>query len=271
MNKNRIKLLKEKAKTIRRHIIEMLAEAGSGHPGGSLSVVETLTVLYFYKMKHNPKNPEWCERDRFILSKGHAAPALYATLAEAGYFSISELLTLRKINSRLQGHPDMKKLPGIEISSGSLGLGLSVGVGVALAGKLDNKDYRVYVLLGDGEFQEGQIFEAAMSAAHYRLNNLTAILDRNGLQLDGATEKIMSVEPLRAKWLSFGWEVIEVDGYDVNELIKALDFTDKVGGKPSIIIAHTTKGRGVSFMEWNAEYHGKVPKKEVLLKFLEKI
>ena len=270
MNKN-VKRLERKAEKIRNHVLMMLMESGSGHPGGSLSVVEIITSLYFYRMRHKPKNPEWPDRDRFILSKGHAAPTLYAALAESGYFPVEELTTLRKMSSRLQGHPDMRKVAGIEMSSGSLGLGLSAAVGMALAGRLDEKNYRVFVLLGDGEIQEGQIWEAAMAASHYKIDNITAILDRNGLQLDGPTERIMSIEPIVAKWLAFGWHVTEIDGYEIAEITKALDEADTVKGKPTIIIAHGVKGRGVPFMEWNVDFHGKIPDKERLLKASEKI
>jgi len=267
----RMKEIEERSKEARKHIVTMINAAGSGHPGGSLSAVEIIATLYFYKMRHDPKNPSWEDRDRFILSKGHAAPALYAVLAEAGYFPADLLNTLRKINSPLQGHPDKKRLPGIEMSAGSLGQGLSFANGAALAGKMDNKDYRVYVLLGDGECDEGQIWEAAMAAAHYKLDNITAILDRNGLQIDGPTEKVMSIEPIADKWRSFGWSVFEIDGYDIREIIEVLDEAARVRHKPSIIIAHTTKGKGVSFMEWVADFHGKSPSEEELNKALAEI
>ena len=260
--------LEAKTKLIRRYILEMLTEAGSGHTGGSLSAAEILVALYFHKMKHNPNNPSWSDRDRFVLSKGHAAPLLYAVLAELGYFPIEELKTLRKIGSRLQGHPDIKT-PGIEINTGSLGQGLSIGVGMSLAGKLDEKDYRIYVLLGDGEVQEGQVWEAAMSASHYKLDNLTAILDRNKLQIDGSTVKVMSIEPLSDKWKSFGWYVEQVDGHNIEQIVKALDRIEEIKNKPSIIIAHTTKRRGVSFMEGVAGFHGKAPNKKQLQEALK--
>lgn len=270
MNKD-IKRLKELAKKIRNHVLMMLMTCGSGHPGGSLSVVEIITSLYFYKMKHDPNNPEWPDRDRFVLSKGHAAPTLYAALAESGYFPVEELKTLRKMGSCLQGHPDMQKLLGVEMSTGSLGLGFSTAVGMALAGRLNGKSYRVFVLLGDGEMQEGQIWEAAMAAAHYKLDNITAILDRNGLQLGGPTERIMSIEPIVAKWIAFGWYVLEINGYAIEEITKALDEADNIKGKPTIIIAHGVKGRGVPFMEWNADFHGKIPDKERLLNVLRNV
>jgi len=250
--------LENKAKRIRRHIIKMIAEAGSGHPGGSLSATEIITVLFFNKMRYKADDPKWGDRDRFVLSKGHAAPALYAALAEAGFFSVDELKNLRKINSILQGHPSIIT-PGVEICSGSLGQGLSVANGMALAGKIDKKNYYVYVLLGDGEVQEGQIWEAAMTAAHYKLDNLTAVLDRNGLQIDGKTEDVMGLEPLADKWRAFGWDVVEVNGHSFEELINAMN---KKSEKPKMIIARTIKGKGVSFMENNVDFHGKAPTKE---------
>lgn len=258
-----IKMLDEKARTIRKHIINMIFEAGSGHPGGSLSSADILTALYFHTMRHNPLEPEWSDRDRFILSKGHAAPALYATLAEAGYFPIKELLSLRKIGSMLQGHPDIK-IPGVDVSSGSLGQGLSIADGLALAARLDKKVYRVYALLGDGECDEGQVWEAAILASHYKLDNLTAIVDRNGLQIDGPTEKIMCIEPIAGKWRAFGWHVIEIDGNKIVEIIAALDEAKRISGRPTVIIAHTFKGKGVSFMEWISAFHGKTLSKEEL-------
>jgi transketolase len=262
--------LDRKALLIRKHIIEMLLKAGSGHAGGSLSATELLTTLYFYKLKHDPKNPKWDGRDRFILSKGHAAPLLYSILAEAGYFPIDELDDLRKLGSRLQGHPDMTRLDAIEAcTGGSLGHGLSIGVGMALGARLDGKSFRVYVLLGDGEVQEGQIWEAAMAASHYRLDNLTAILDRNGLQMDGATEKIMSIEPLANKWSAFGWNVIEIDGYNIPQIAGALDDAEKTKNKPTVIIAHTTKGKGVPFMEWVSAFHSRIPSKEQVEKLFD--
>lgn len=265
-----IKQLEEKAKTIRRHVLNMIYEAGSGHPGGSLSCVDILTALYFHSMRHNPKDHDWADRDRFILSKGHAAPTLYATLAEAGYFPIEELRSLRKMGSMLQGHPD-NKIPGVEVSSGSLGQGLSTANGIALAGKLDRKDYRVYTLLGDGECNEGQIWEAAMLSSHYKLDNLTAIIDRNGLQIDGPTEKIMCLESIAEKWRAFGWHVIETDGNKIEEIIKALDNAKNIKGQSTVIIAHTFKGKGVSFMEWINAFHGRALNKEEMKKALEEL
>lgn len=254
--------LEEKARRIRIDIIRMLAEAGSGHPGGSLSGVEIVTALFFHVLRLRPEEPEWPERDRFILSKGHAAPLLYAALAERGFFPREELLTLRKLGSRLQGHPVWNKAPGIEASTGSLGQGLSLGLGIALAGRLDRRDYRVYVLLGDGESEEGQVWEAAMAAAHYRAGNLTAILDFNGLQIDGRLQEVMSPLPLPEKWRAFGWAVREVDGHDFRDLLEAFEWAKGVQDRPSMIIARTVKGKGVSFMEDVADWHGKAPSRE---------
>ncbi len=254
-----VRALAEKARLLRRAVIEMLAAAGSGHPGGSLSAVEIVTALYFHVLRLKPEDPAWPDRDRFILSKGHAAPVLYAALAHRGFFPKEELLTLRKFGSRLQGHPDLRKLPGVEASTGSLGQGLSVGVGMALAGKLDGRGYRVWVLLGDGESEEGQVWEAAMAAAHYRLDNLTAILDYNGLQIDGRLEEVLSPLPFPEKWRAFGWAVREVDGHDLAALLEAFAWASGVRGQPSVVIAHTVKGKGVSFMEGSVDWHGKAP------------
>lgn len=263
-----IKALKEKAKEIRRHIIRMTGEAQSGHPGGSLSAVEILTALFFKVMRHDPKNPKWSERDRFILSKGHATPVYYSALAEAGYFDKELLHTYRKLGSALQGHPSKKDLDCVEMSTGSVGQGLSVGNGIALAGKLDKKDYRVFVLLGDGECQEGQVWEAAMAAAHYKLDNVTAIVDRNGIQNDWFTEETMQLGSVGAKLLSFEWHVREIDGHDMEEVLDALDAKNIVEGKPYCIVAHTIKGKGISFMENNPEFHGKPPSKEQVARAL---
>jgi transketolase len=258
----KIQNLREKARQIRRHIVSMVGAAGSGHPGGSLSAADIVTALYFDVMRLDPQRPDWPERDRFVLSKGHAAPVLYAALAERGYFPVEQLQTLRKLGSPLQGHPDMRKVPGVEMSTGSLGQGLSAASGMALAGKLDGRDYRVFALLGDGEIQEGQIWEAAMAAAHYRLDNLTAILDYNGLQIDGPVGEVMSPEPVVDKWRAFGWEVQEIDGHDMEQILAAVTRAGEVRGKPSIIIANTVKGKGVSFMENEAGWHGSAPKPE---------
>ncbi len=261
-NRLTVKELKVKANQIRQDIIAMLAEAGSGHPGGSLSAADILATLYFHEMNVSVQDPHCPDRDRFVLSKGHAAPVLYATLAEKGFFPREELLTLRKTGSKLQGHPDMKKTPGVDMSTGSLGQGFSSSIGMALAGKLDQKDYRVYALLGDGELAEGQIWEAAMAAAHYKLDNLTAILDLNGLQIDGHTSEVMSSDPVVDKWKAFNWNVIEVDGHNINELIAAFDQAKGVKDRPTILIAHTIKGKGVSFMEDQVKWHGNAPSVE---------
>jgi transketolase len=256
--------LKAISQNTRRLILETLAEAKSGHPGGSLSAVELVVALYYVVMRHDPKNPTWPDRDRFILSKGHAAPLLYSILAQKGYFPLEHLKFLRKLNSQLQGHPDPQKTPGVEMAAGSEGIGLSVGIGEALAGKIDNRNYRVYVMMGDGEMQEGQIWEAAMCASKYRLDNLCAIVDRNGIQQDGLTEQIMPIEPLTSKWKAFNWNVIQVDGYNFEQILEAFQQAKQVRNKPTVIIAHTTKGKGVEFMEWSPEYHGKVPDKRTI-------
>ena len=244
---------------IRKHIIEMLYKAKSGHPGGSLSTVDTLVALYFIHMKHNPKKPSDPNRDRFILSKGHAAPALYAVLAECGYFEVKELLNLRTMNSMLQGHPVCNYVPGVEASTGSLGHGLSFANGVAIAGKLDKKDYKVYAMLGDGETGEGQIWEAAAVASHYKLDNLTAMIDRNFLQIDGNTEDVLRLESVRDRWSAFGWYVLEINGHDIKQMLDALKEADAHKRQPTMIILNTTKGKGVSFMENNVDFHGVPP------------
>lgn len=254
--------LRKIARQVRRNIITMLAESASGHPGGSLSAVEIGTYLYFQGMRVDPANPHSPDRDRFVLSKGHAAPLLFSLLAEKGYFPREELLTFRKINSRLQGHPDMKKAPGVDMSTGSLGQGFSASVGMALAGKLDKKDYRVFVLLGDGEVEEGQVWEAAMSAAHYKLDNLIAFLDYNRLQIDGPIDEVISPEPLDKKFEAFGWHVIKIDGHSFTEIDKAVNEAKLIKGQPIIIIAKTIKGKGVSFMEDQVGWHGTAPSKE---------
>ncbi|WP_407306292.1 transketolase [Desulfosporosinus sp. SB140] len=254
--------LKRKANVIRQDIISMLVPAKSGHPGGSLSAADIVATLYFQEMRINPQEPNWADRDRFVLSKGHAAPVLYAALAEKGYFPKEELQGLRQTGHMLQGHPDMKKTPGVDMSTGSLGQGLSAANGMALAGKLDKRDYHVYALLGDGEMAEGQIWEAAMAAAHYKLDNLTAILDFNGLQIDGTTDSVMSTAPLADKWRAFCWHVIEVDGHDIEALQKGFAEAKQIKGKPTILIAKTVKGKGVSFMEDQAGWHGNAPNAE---------
>lgn len=272
ISQEKIKELESKAKVIRRHIVEMTSRAESGHPGGSLSCADILTVLYFYKMRHDPKHPEWPDRDRFVLSKGHAAPALYGALAESGYFPVSYLKTLRQIGSSLQGHPDMLSLSGVEMTTGSLGQGLSAAVGITLGARIDKKDYRVYALIGDGESQEGQIWEAAMTAGHHKVENLIVILDHNKLQIDGKVEDIKGIEPLADKWRAFRWNVIEgVNGHDMTSIITALDQAERTSGGPKIIIAETIKGKGVSFMEWNNEFHGRAAKKEELERALKEL
>jgi transketolase len=263
--------LEEKARLIRKDSLVMTTEAGSGHPGGSLSCADLLSVLYFHHLRYDPENPRWEGRDRFILSKGHACPALYSALSLAGFFPREWLRTLRRLGSPLQGHPDSTSTPGVEASTGSLGQGLSIGCGMALAGRLDRRDYRVYVLLGDGEMDEGQVWEAAMFAAHQRLDNLLAIVDRNGIQLDGFTEEIVGLEPLAEKWRAFGWNVMEVDGHDLKEIAEALDRAEGVKGRPVVLLARTVKGKGVSFMENKVKYHGTPLTKEELERALAEL
>ncbi|MBL7092063.1 MAG: transketolase [Candidatus Omnitrophica bacterium] len=265
-----VKELEKKAKRIRRLIIKMLEKAGSGHPGGSLSSADILTCLYFAVMRHKPENPRWPQRDRFQMSKGHCCPLWYAVLTEAGYFPKKELWTLRNLGSILQGHPDWRT-PGVDVASGSLGQGLSVAIGMVLAGRLDKLPYRVYCLLGDGEIQEGQIWEAAMAAAHYRCDNLCAILDYNGYQIDGRVKDIMNVEPLRDKWQAFGWHTINIDGHDIAQILAAFEQAKAVKDKPTIIIAKTIKGKGVSFMENVVDFHGRAPTQEEAKKALEEL
>lgn len=266
------KQLEDKARLIRRHIIEMISLAQSGHPGGSLSAADIVTCLYFYKMRHDPKRPAWPDRDKFVLSKGHAAPVWYAALSEAGYFPVDYLKTLRQIGGALQGHPDRLSVPGIEMTTGSLGQGLSVSVGMALAARLDKKDTKIYCMIGDGESQEGQIWEAAMAAGHYKLDNLVVLLDHNKLQIDGLVEGVMGIEPVADKWKAFRWNVIgPVDGHAMHAICDALDSAGKIKGKPTIIIFDTTKGRGVSFMENVAGFHGKAPNAEETSKALQEI
>jgi transketolase len=249
--------LKEIANRLRLRVIEMTSEAGSGHPGGSLSSADLMAVLYFRVMNHRPSNPSWDGRDRFILSKGHVAPILYASLAESGYFPVEELKTLRKMNSRLQGHPVRGKVPGVEMSTGSLGQGLSMACGFALAAKMDGKRHRVYCLLGDGELQSGMNWESAMFASQYKLNNLVAFVDRNRLQISGCTEEVMGLEPLQRKWEAFGWRVITVDGHNIRRLIEACTWAKRARARPTVIIMNTVKGKGVSFMENNVTFHGR--------------
>jgi transketolase len=255
--------LKRLALELRKDIVKMITAAGSGHPGGSLSEVELLTALYFRVLRHDPKNPQWRDRDRFILSKGHGCPALYAALAHAGYIDHDLLMTLRKLGSPLQGHPDKRMLPILEASTGSLGQGISIGIGTALAAKLDKLDYHTFVMIGDGESQEGQIWEAAMFAPFHKLNNLTVIVDNNRQQLDDFTDTILSLKPFAEKWKSFGWNVVEIDGHDFGQVIPALEKARaNTSEKPTCVIANTVKGEGVSFMENNIKWHGVAPKPE---------
>jgi transketolase len=264
LNVRNIEQLKERARELRIEIVTMLEKSGSGHTGGSLSAADIVTALYFYKMRHKPAEPEWPGRDRFVLSKGHAAPVLYAALAMAGYFDRGLLGSLRKLGCPLQGHPSSKLLAGIEISTGSLGQGLSIANGMALGLRLDRSASRVYCLLGDGETQEGQVWEAAMSSSHYKLDNLCAIVDLNGLQIDGRCCDVMNIEPVQDKWKAFGWNTIEINGHDMQAIVDALDAAELVTGKPSVILARTVKGKGISLFEGKAEYHGVTPSKDEL-------
>ncbi len=264
VNEAQMQALKDRARRMRIDILKMLHGCGSGHTGGSLSATDIMTALYFYKMKYDPKKPDWKGRDYFILSKGHAAPVLYTTLAHAGFIDTAELCTLRKLGSRLQGHPDSKYLPGVEISTGSLGQGLSVACGIALAHKLDKATNRVYAVLGDGELQEGQIWEAAMTGAHYKLDNLCILVDNNGLQIDGPVAKVMGVEPIADKWRAFGWDVQDIDGHDMAQIVAALDKAETVKGKPTAIVCRTVKGKGSKVFEGKVEFHGTTPSKEEL-------
>ncbi len=270
--------LQAKAKHIRELILTALAEAGSGHTGGSLDLVDIFTVLYFNHLRHDPKHPDWEGRDRVVLSIGHTAPVLYVTLAAAGYFPEDEMLTLRKLGSRLQGHPSYEfRLPGLETCSGSLGQGLGVALGMALAAKMDGTsigsgtENRVFCIMGDGEQQEGSVWESAMAAAHHKLDNLCAIIDRNRLQIDGGTEKVMAIDPLRDKWAAFGWHTIEIDGHDFSQIKMALEMADNEKDKPTVIIADTIMGKGVKSIENNNQWHGKVPTKEQLKDFLHEL
>lgn len=264
--------LEAKAKHIRELILNALAEAGSGHTGGSLDLVDIFTVLYFSHLRHDPKHPDWEGRDKVVLSIGHTAPVLYATLAAAGYFPEEEMLTLRKLGSRLQGHPSYEfRLPGLETCSGSLGQGLGVALGMALAAKMDNKPNRIFCIMGDGEQQEGSVWESAMAAAHHKVDNLCAIIDRNRLQIDGGTEKVMAIDPLRDKWAAFGWHTIEIDGHDFSQIKMALELADQEKDRPTAIIADTIMGKGVKSIEDNNQWHGKVPTKEQLPVFLNEL
>ena len=257
-----IKQLQEKAKEVRKGIIEAVYSNKSGHPGGSLSIADIMTVLYFNQMNIDEKNPKWEDRDRLVLSKGHCSPALYSCLANRGFFDVEKLKTFRNINSNLQGHPDMNKVPGVDISSGSLGQGLSCANGMAIAGKMDNKNYRVYCILGDGEIEEGQVWEAAMASNKYKLDNLCVIVDNNNLQIDGTIEEVMSSYPIDEKFKSFGFQVINIDGHNIQEIIDAFDVAKNVKDKPTCIIAKTIKGKGVSYIENDVKWHGIAPNEE---------
>lgn len=261
LHEKKLQFLEEMANKIRQDIIAMLVEAKSGHSAGPLGMADIFTAMYFHILKHDPKNPDWAERDKLVLSNGHICPVLYATLAHAGYFPVEELMTLRKLNSRLQGHPHRKSLPGLETTSGPLGSGLSQAIGMALALRLDNRKNRVYCLTSDGEHQEGNLWEAVMFAGKQgsKLNNLTAVMDRNNIQIDGFTEKVMPLEPLRQKYESFGWHVIDVSGHDISEFVSAVNEAKAIYEKPTMIIAHTIPGKGVSFMENDFTWHGKAP------------
>lgn len=260
INEDTVNHVAGQANILRQDIITMLAEAGSGHTGGSLSAADLVAALYFWALNIDPDKPDWAERDRFVLSKGHAAPVLYAALAERGFFPREWLATLRKLGSPLQGHPDRLKVPGVEASTGSLGQGISWAVGMALAGKMDQRDYRVYALLGDGELEEGMVWEALMAAAHYRLDNLVAFVDYNGLQIDGPISEVMSPEPIADKFRAFGWRVFEINGHQHRVIMETINRAFEDTGKPVAIIAHTIKGKGCSFMEDRAEWHGVAPK-----------
>jgi len=271
ISEQEIQHLEEIAKKVRCHIVRTISEAQVGHPGGSLSEADILTALYFRVMRVDPQRPDWAERDRFILSKGHGAAGLYAVLAERGYFSPELLKTFGRINSALQVHPDMHLVPGVEISTGALGQGLSVALGIALAAKMDGLSFHTYCLIGDGESQEGQIWEAAETAAHYKVDNLTAILDYNRVQLLGPVSEIMEIAPVADKWRSFGWAVVEIDGHDMRQIIDVLESIREVKGRPHLVIAHTVKGKGVSYMEGKAAWHGKPPNKEQLAQALTEL
>ncbi len=264
-----VQALTEKARQLRVDIVKTLHRSRSGHTGGSLSAIDMITALYFHKMRHRPAEPTWPERDRFVLCKGHAAPAQYVALAEAGYFPKEDLMMLRRLGSHLQGHPDSKVTPGVEVCTGSLGQGLSMANGMALALRLDGRASRVYALLGDGELQEGQVWEAAMAAPHYRLDNLCALVDCNGLQIDGEVAKVMNVGPVVDKFRAFGWNVLEIDGHDMAAVLAALDEAESFKGAPTVIVARTVKGKGVSFFENKASYHGVTPSDEELPRALE--
>lgn len=266
-----IKQLQEKAKEVRKGIIEAVYSNKSGHPGGSLSIADIMTVLYFNQMNIDEKNPKWEERDRLVLSKGHCSPALYGALAERGFFEKEDLKGFRNINSKFQGHPNMNDVPGVDMSSGSLGQGLSVANGMAISGKLDNKNYRVYCILGDGEIEEGQVWEAAMASNKYKLDNLCVIVDNNNLQIDGTIEEVMSSYPIEEKFRSFGFQIININGHDIEEIIKAFDVAKNIKEKPTCIIAKTIKGKGISFMENQVGWHGKAPNEEQYIQAMKEL
>jgi transketolase len=269
-SKEKIQDLQNRAREVRKLIIKMLAKAKSGHPGGSLSSTELISCLFFEVLRHDPRNPKWAERDRFHMSKGHCCPLWYSVLVKCGYFPEQELWTLRQLGSMLQGHPD-RRAPGVEAASGSLGQGLSVALGMALAGKIDKADYRVYCLLGDGEIQEGNVWEAAMAAAHYKCDNLCAIVDYNGYQIDGKVSEVMNLEPLVDKWQAFGWYAIEIDGHNIPAILEAYAKARTIQGRPTVIIARTIKGKGVSFMENVVDFHGRAPSQEEEKKALKEL
>jgi len=263
--------LERKANGLRCDVVKMCYHAGSGHPGGSLSAADMVAALYFHFLRLDPGNPKWEDRDRFIMSKGHACPVLYAALCRRGFFPEEVLWTLRRFGSPLQGHPDMKSTPGLDMTSGSLGNGLSIGVGMALGGRIAGKDFRVYVMLGDGELQEGLVWEGAMAASHFRLDRLTALVDYNKLQIDGENREVMNLEPLVGKWQQFGWHTIEIDGNDMAQVVRAIEEAQRTGGRPTCIIGHTIKGKGVSYMEGAAEWHGRAPTQEELERALAEL
>ena len=259
------------AREVRKDILKMTTNVNSGHPGGAMSATDVIVTLYYFKMKHDPLNPKWEERDKFVLSKGHVCPALYSVLARCGYFPMEELMKFRKIDGELQGHPDMRKTPGIEISTGSLGHGIGAAIGMAMMAKLDRKDTRIYCMIGDGEAQEGSVWEASMAASHYNLDNLCVILDNNNLQIDGPVDEVMSIYPVLEKWQAFGWHVIEIDGHNYSEIIDALLEAENVKYKPTMIISRTVKGKGGSFMENRAEWHGKALPPDLLKEALKEL
>jgi len=263
--------LERKANGLRCDVVKMCYHAGSGHPGGSLSAADMVAALYFHFLRLDPGNPKWEDRDRFIMSKGHACPVLYAALCRRGFFPEEVLWTLRRFGSPLQGHPDMKSTPGLDMTSGSLGNGLSIGVGMTLGGRIAGKDFRVYVMLGDGELQEGLVWEGAMAASHFRLDRLTALVDYNKLQIDGENREVMNLEPLVGKWQQFGWHTIEIDGNDMAQVVRAIEEAQRTGGRPTCIIGHTIKGKGVSYMEGAAEWHGRAPTQEELERALAEL